>query len=70
MECSLPGPSVHRILWARILVWVATPFSGDLCDPGIKSGSPALQAILLPSGPIVRILKSEVCLEIRNMFVS
>ena len=27
MECSLPGSSVHGILWARILEWVAIPFS-------------------------------------------
>ena len=26
-DCSLPGSSVHEILWARILEWVATPFS-------------------------------------------
>ena len=28
----------------RILEWVADPFSGDLPDPGIEPGSPALQA--------------------------
>ena len=27
MDCSLPGSSVHGILQARILVWVAIPFS-------------------------------------------
>ena len=27
MDCSLPGFSVHEILQARILAWVATPFS-------------------------------------------
>ena len=26
MGCSLPGFSVHGILWARILEWVAIPF--------------------------------------------
>ena len=26
-DCCLPGPSVHRILQARILEWVAIPFS-------------------------------------------
>ena len=29
MDCSLPGCSVHRILQARILEWVAIPFSRD-----------------------------------------
>ena len=27
MDCSPPGSSVHRILQARILEWVALPFS-------------------------------------------
>ena len=27
MDCSPPGPSVHRNLQARILEWVAVPFS-------------------------------------------
>ena len=43
MDCSLPGSSVHEILQARILGWVAIPSPGDLPDPGIESGSPALQ---------------------------
>ena len=36
MDCSLPGSSVHWILQARILQWVAMPFSRDLPDPGIE----------------------------------
>ena len=27
MDCSLPGSSVHGMLQARILKWVAIPFS-------------------------------------------
>ena len=27
MDCSLPGSSVYGILQARVLVWVAIPFS-------------------------------------------
>ena len=27
MDCSLPGSSIHVILQARILAWVAIPFS-------------------------------------------
>ena len=27
MDCRLPGSSVHGIFWARILEWVAIPFS-------------------------------------------
>ena len=44
MDCNLPGSSVHGILQVRRLEWVAIPFSGDLPNPGIKPGSPALQA--------------------------
>ena len=36
--------TVHGILQARILEWVAYPFSVDLPYPEIKPGSPALQA--------------------------
>ena len=43
MDCSLPGSSVHEILQARILEWVAMSFSRELPDPGIKPRSPALQ---------------------------
>ena len=34
IDCSPPGSSVHRILQARILEWVAIPISRDLPDPG------------------------------------
>ena len=44
MDCSLPGSSVHGILQARILEWVAIPSAEDLIDPGIEPGSPTLQA--------------------------
>ena len=36
---------------ARILEWVAFPFSRDLPNPGIKLRSPALQADSLPAEP-------------------
>ena len=51
MDCSPPGSSVHGILQARILEWVAIPVSRDLPDPGIEPGSPTLQADSLPSEP-------------------
>ena len=51
MDCSPPGSSVHGILQAGILEWVAIPSPGDLPDPGIKPRSPALQADSLPSVP-------------------
>ena len=43
--------TVHAILQARILEWVAFPFSRGSSQPGIKSRSPALQADSLPAEP-------------------
>ena len=40
VDCSLPGPSDHGILQARILEWVVMPSSGDLPVPGTKPSSP------------------------------
>ena len=48
MDCSLPGSSIHGIFQARILEWVAIPFSRKSSNPGIKPGSPTLQADALP----------------------
>ena len=47
MDCSPPGSSVHGILQARILEWVAISSSR-----GIKPRSPALQADSLPAEPL------------------
>ena len=51
VDCSLRGSSVHGILQARILEWVANPFSGNLPNPGIEPRSPTSQAVSLPSEP-------------------
>ena len=50
MDYSLPASSVHGILHARILEWVAIS-PRDLLDPRIEPGPPALQAYSLPSEP-------------------
>ena len=42
MDCSPPGSSVHGISHARILEWVAIPFSRGLPDSGIEPGPQAL----------------------------
>ena len=48
-DYSLPGSSVHGILQARILEWVAISFSrGIFPSPGTKPESPACQAGSLP----------------------
>ena len=49
--CNPMDYTDHGILQARILEWVAFPFSGDLPDPGIEPRSPALQVDSLPAEP-------------------
>ena len=51
MDCSPPGSSVHGVLQATILEWVAISFSGDLPNTWIEPGSPTLRADSLPSEP-------------------
>ena len=51
MDCSLPGCSVHGILQARILEWVAISSPGDLPDPETESMSPALAGRFFTSAP-------------------
>ena len=45
------APLSMGILQARMVKWVAMPFSGDLPNSGIKPRSPALQADSLPADP-------------------
>ena len=42
MDYSLPGSSVHRILLARILEWVAISLSRGSSPPRMEPASPAL----------------------------
>ena len=51
IDCSLPDSCVHRIFQASILEWIAISSPGDLHDPGIESGYPALQVDSLLSEP-------------------
>ena len=55
MDCCLPGTSIHETFQARVLEWVPFPSPGDLPDPGIEPGSPALQADALPSEPLGKV---------------
>ena len=53
MNCSPPGSSVHGILQARILEWVAMPLSRGSSWPGIKPESlrsPKLAGTWAPPG--------------------
>ena len=47
-DCSPPGTSVHGILQARILEWIAIPFSRGSPQPGIELRSPELPADSFP----------------------
>ena len=51
MDCSLPDSSVHWILQASILKWVAMPSSRGSSIPGIEPSSPILQEDSLQSEP-------------------
>ena len=43
-DCSLAGSSIHEILQARILEWIAISSPEELSNPGIEPWSPASQA--------------------------
>ena len=51
MDCVLPRSSIHGILQARILKWVAIPFSRGSSWLRVKLRSPALQVDSLPPKP-------------------
>ena len=59
MDCSPPGSSVHGLLQAGTLGWVASPSSRDLPDPGIDCMSPASHADSLPSEPPGKLSKKK-----------
>ena len=48
---SPPGSSVYGIFQARILEWIAIPFSRGSSGPGMEPGSPILQVDPLLSEP-------------------
>ena len=63
------GSSVHGILQARILEWVAISFSrGGLPDPGLEPRSPALQRDPLASQPPGRLLKAYTSLRVYSIY--
>ena len=49
--CNPMDYTVHGILQARILEWVAFPFSMGSSQPGIEPRSPALEADSLSAEP-------------------
>ena len=59
MDCSPPGSSVHGILQARILEWVAIAFSKGSSQPRTQIGAPVLRADFLPSEPLGKPINSD-----------
>ena len=57
MDCSPPVSSVHGILQARILGWVAKSSSRDLPNPGIKPETPVFPALQADSLPLSHLEK-------------
>ena len=47
MDCSPPGSSVHGILQARILEWVAIPFSRGFSQPRDRTWVSCIEGGLL-----------------------
>ena len=71
MNCSLPGSSVHGILQARILEWVAFFFffpPRDLPDLGIRPASPALAGGFFTTEPPGKPSKSILGKKIGGLF--
>ena len=65
VDCSLPGSSIHGILQARILEWVAISFSRGSSQPRDRTLSPALEADALtseaPEKPDISFLSGSEC---------
>ena len=55
--------SVHGIILARILEWVAIPFPGGFPNTKIESRSPTLQVDSLPAEPPGKPLKLDQTLK-------
>ena len=49
VDCCQPASSVRGILQAKVLEWVAMPFSRGSSLPRIEPASPAFQADSLPT---------------------
>ena len=60
-ESSPPGLSVHGVLQAKTLDWVAISFLRGSSNPSIKPGSPELLADSLPSAP-----SGKPCIDLGN----
>ena len=62
LDCGLLGSSVHDILQARMLEWVAISFSGDLPHPGIEPVSLTFPTLvpLVPPGKALKCIYRKI----------
>ena len=70
MDCSPPGSSVLGVLQARILEWVAIPFSRGSSQPRDQTRSPALQADSLLTEPAGKTTERETSFQIESSSVT
>ena len=73
MDCSLPGSSVHGILQARVLEWVAIVSSRDLPNPRIKPTpltSSALAGAFFTPNYTWKVLKVKVKVKVAQFCLS
>ena len=61
MDCSLPGSSVYGILRARILEWVAIPFSRGSSWPRDRTWVSYIAGGFFIIWAITEILKKKIC---------
>ena len=68
MDYSLPGSSVHGILQARILEWVAIPFSkgysqpwDQICIPHIAGGFLTTESLRKPKTYVHKDVTYKIC---------
>ena len=67
MDCILSGSSVHGILQARILQWVAIPFYRGSSWPSDRTWILALQIDSLPSEPPGRPLQQSTSILYKSL---
>ena len=70
MDCSLPGSSVHGIFLARILQWVAIPFSRGSSQPRDRTRISSIAGGFFTSEPLGKPHSQVYCYRITGMTTS
>ena len=66
MDCSLPDSSIHGILQARMLEWIAISSSRGFPNPGIEPRSLPFQVVSLLSKPPGKSQRVRVALALNS----